>query len=465
MQEVNRKKCVVISVILFILSACLGFCVDTELPRNIIMLFVGVSILPSIKKNSKISIFFLGLSAFILWAFAFLISIIGNDVQPCCGSHPFNYYFEASSAIDLYCGVVCLVIRVIILYCLQISLKIRYDNPRGNNRYLWRCLLLLETLYVLVCIGIAVYRGWFVNSYVTLFSFLFNEALIFAGMFFLKKAILSSYVGVEMSEDNGIQTEKKLNSKCMQAIKRIGKVFKKILITILMLMPIILGTIYLYDCGIIHINYPNTEKYPVRGVDVSNWQGTVSWKGLAEMGIRFAFIKSTEGSTYVDPCFDYNWENAYKTGLRVGAYHFFSFDSAGETQAELFCKTVKQVDNMLPPVIDVEFYGKYKKAEDIDIVKAKKELRILIDILEKEYGMKPLIYCGFLYDEIIKDDFQDCDLWYGLIFNPTFDIKGKSTFWQYSQNHMFRYYNGKEKFIDMNVFMGSEEEFAKYPTK
>lgn len=222
--------------------------------------------------------------------------------------------------------------------------------------------------------------------------------------------------------------------------------------------------IKLYQQGKIHINNPNLNQYPIIGVDVSNHQGEIDWDVLADQGIGFAFIKSTEGSTYVDKHFYDNWENAYRTGLRIGAYHFFSFDSPGKTQAELFCSTVKQVDNMLPPVVDVEYYGKYQSKKDLDIPKIKKELRVLVDILEEHYGMKPIIYCGLLYDSVIKEDFKDCDLWYAQVYMPLFNKKDVD-FWQYSNNHILQGYSGAEKFIDMNMFMGSKEEFDIYPNK
>ena len=102
--------------------------------------------------------------------------------------------------------------------------------------------------------------------------------------------------------------------------------------------------------GVILLNYPSVEKYPVRGVDVSAYQGEIDWDTLALQGISFAYIKATEGSSFVDKCFDYNYAQAKKTGLRVGAYHFFSFDSGGDTQAENFIATVEPCENMLPPV-------------------------------------------------------------------------------------------------------------------
>lgn len=236
------------------------------------------------------------------------------------------------------------------------------------------------------------------------------------------------------------------------------------LIIILIISTIICGAItfsYFYRQGAVRINYPSEEKYPVRGVDVSSYQGEIDWDILMEQGIEFAFIKSTEGSTFVSPTFKKSWEDALKTDLRVGAYHFFSFDSPGATQAELFCKTVPRLDNTLPPVIDVEHYGDYISKEKIDIPAAKRELRVLVDALKKHYGKTPIIYCSFLYNSIVKDDFSDCDLWVRSVYLP-FPFGENPVFWQYSDNHILDGYSGPQKLIDMNVFMGTREEFKKY---
>ena len=74
--------------------------------------------------------------------------------------------------------------------------------------------------------------------------------------------------------------------------------------------------------------------YSVEGVDVSTYQLEIDWKGLESEGIDFAFIKATEGTTHVDDRFAYNWKEARKTDMRVGAYHFLSYETAGETQAD-----------------------------------------------------------------------------------------------------------------------------------
>ncbi|MBP5609087.1 MAG: glycoside hydrolase family 25, partial [Lachnospiraceae bacterium] len=133
---------------------------------------------------------------------------------------------------------------------------------------------------------------------------------------------------------------------------------KVIIITVIFMIAGIAGTLSLFYFGILHINNPGINRYPVVGVDVSAYQGDVDWKVLSSQGISFAYIKATEGSSHTDRCFSYNWEKAAECDIRTGAYHFFSFESPGKTQAEHFIETVSPVENMLPPVIDVEYYGR-----------------------------------------------------------------------------------------------------------
>lgn len=131
---------------------------------------------------------------------------------------------------------------------------------------------------------------------------------------------------------------------------------------------------------------PN-EPYPVKGVDVSEHQKDIDWKGLASEDISFAFIKATEGSSYVDKRFEENWKHANRTDLKVGAYHFMSYDTPGKSQAENFIKQVHWRFGMLPPVVDVEFYGDYisshpKKSQMYDV------LDVILDEFEAKYGRR-----------------------------------------------------------------------------
>ena len=230
------------------------------------------------------------------------------------------------------------------------------------------------------------------------------------------------------------------------------------------LIPVVL-IILIIGVFMVKINNPGRESYPVRGVDVSSYQGEIDWEVLASQDIQFAFIKATEGSSYVDPYFEKNYNSAVKTNLRIGAYHFFSFESSGKTQAENFCGTVSYTDGMLPPVLDVEYYGNFSSLSDEELENVRRELRICVDEIEKHFGITPVIYATQKSKkEIIGDEFSDCDLW---IRNVYFKVSSELnwSFWQYSDRQRLDGYSGEEKYIDMNVFNGNPEEFRQYGAK
>ena len=57
----------------------------------------------------------------------------------------------------------------------------------------------------------------------------------------------------------------------------------------------------------------------VQGIDVSNYQGPdVDWASYAAQGKKFAFVKATEGSSYVSPSFAQQYAGAHDAGLVRG---------------------------------------------------------------------------------------------------------------------------------------------------
>ncbi|HEU5473254.1 MAG TPA: GH25 family lysozyme [Actinophytocola sp.] len=103
--------------------------------------------------------------------------------------------------------------------------------------------------------------------------------------------------------------------------------------------------------------------YGTPGIDVSHWQGRMDWPAMAARGIRWAYMKATQGTSYRDPEFGNNYTGSRTAGLLRGAYHFAQPSiSGGAAQAHFF------VDNgggwsadgwTLPPVLDIEYnpYG------------------------------------------------------------------------------------------------------------
>lgn len=234
-----------------------------------------------------------------------------------------------------------------------------------------------------------------------------------------------------------------------------------VLLALFLSVPIFIALVW---NGIILLNNPSKSRYPVRGVDVSRYQGQIDWELLASNDISFAYIKATEGSSHVDSCFSYNYEEARKTSLRIGAYHFFSYDSGGQTQADHYIAVVEKTDGMLPPMIDLEFYGD-KKQNPPEQSQVRQELTVMLNGLEEYYGMKPVIYATEKsYKLYLADAFQEYDIWIrNVITSPRLSDHREWTFWQYTDRGKLEGYRGDEKYIDMNVFHGSSEDFLNYP--
>lgn len=199
----------------------------------------------------------------------------------------------------------------------------------------------------------------------------------------------------------------------------------------------------------------NTLLGDVHGIDVSMWQNTVTWKHIPSK-YKFAFIKAT-GGLKTDPNFRHNWNEC---PLIKGAYHFFNPYINGEAQAKHFLSVVKLEKGNLPPVIDVEYTSYWRKCNKNT---ASKNLKMMLDYIEKETGVRPIIYtnCNFWNKYVypyFKGDISKYNLWvanYGKE-SPCLP-KGWNnwTFWQYSckgkmPNHStywdLNYYNGNNLF-------------------
>ncbi|MGN1412123.1 MAG: GH25 family lysozyme [Oscillospiraceae bacterium] len=237
------------------------------------------------------------------------------------------------------------------------------------------------------------------------------------------------------------------------------KMIKSLLVILIILSISIL--ILLFK-GVIQLNNPERLGYTVKGVDVSEYQGEIDWSELSSQGIQFAFIKATEGSSYVDKYFHQNFENAKKTDLRIGAYHFFSFESAGSTQADNFISNVDFNSNSLPNVIDLELYGEFRD-NPLDKDTVQRELSIMLDKLREHYYSEPIIYTTVSTYNLYLKDFDQYHIWFRDVYSSSnLDVIPNVDFWQYSNRKVLKGYSGEEKFIDMNVFIGSQEDFNNY---
>lgn len=234
---------------------------------------------------------------------------------------------------------------------------------------------------------------------------------------------------------------------------------KMILVTIALFGLTIAVFVFLFYRGILRLNYPSNEEYPVQGIDISHHQGDIDWKDLSQENISFVFIKATEGADFKDPNFKVNLMNAKTTKLAVGAYHFYRLCKNGTEQADNFISTVSKNDISLPPVIDLEFGGNCKT--DKSEGQILKEVQEFINKVTEHYGRTPILYVTTeFYEKYMQKRFTDCPIWIRDIYGkPQLPDNRKWTFWQYAnRGHL----NGIEGFVDINVFNGDKTSFERY---
>lgn len=152
----------------------------------------------------------------------------------------------------------------------------------------------------------------------------------------------------------------------------------------------------------------------VDGVDVSHWNGLVPFEAVRAAGRGFAFIKATQGTTFVDDTFAMQVANARAAGVIVGAYHFYDYRVGGAAQARHLLRTIGplgEVGGGLPPVVDIECFEPFGAADQAFV---RRELRAFVEVVRRRTGRLPIVYTSaHMWRQVTGDDatFGDSPLW------------------------------------------------------
>ncbi|MFI5149714.1 MAG: GH25 family lysozyme [Bacteroidia bacterium] len=152
------------------------------------------------------------------------------------------------------------------------------------------------------------------------------------------------------------------------------------------------------------------------GIDVSSWQNNIDWTRVHQdtlpAPLKFFIVKATQGTDITDFYFKNNWEHA-KTGTTLmGAYHFFVSDEDPVLQANNYIRAVQLKKGDLLPIIDLEYDCAGCNSLLVDKNTFVKNLMIFISLIEKHYGVKPILYTyAYFYEENLKGHFDDYTYW------------------------------------------------------
>lgn len=198
----------------------------------------------------------------------------------------------------------------------------------------------------------------------------------------------------------------------------------------------------------------NHYKENIFGIDISHYQGIINWKQVAfledSIPIDFVMIRATAGDTKNDKYFKYNWREAKNQNIKRGAYHYYRPNENSTKQAENFIDRVTLEKGDIVPILDIE-------EEPIvqSIAQLRKGIKNWLEIVEKEYGAKPIIYTGdsFYKDYLKGKGFEDYSFWIANYNKNRIKPKmNKWLIWQFSDQGKVA---GINTFVDLNVFDGN----------
>lgn len=200
------------------------------------------------------------------------------------------------------------------------------------------------------------------------------------------------------------------------------------------------------------------HKGKIFGIDVSQYQGTIDWDNVEareeQFELKFVIVRATAGSNKVDLKFKKNWRNLTESLYIQGAYHYYRPDENSTEQANNFIATVKLRKGHLPPILDIE---KMPKGQSME--KLKEGLQNWLTIIEKHYGIKPIIYTGEkYYEDFLREDFPDYQFWIAN-YNPWKEkIHDDYLMWQFTEKAQL---HGIDELVDVNVFNGTVDDLKK----
>ena len=193
------------------------------------------------------------------------------------------------------------------------------------------------------------------------------------------------------------------------------------------------------------------------GIDVSYYQGDISWPRVRRAGVQFAFIRVSDGSTIADTKFKDNWAGARRANVMRGAYQFFRPEEDPIAQANVLLDALRTHGRgELPPVIDIEVNG------GLPLATVVAKARLWIEHVRSQLGVEPIVYTNFgMFRWGGGEPLARQLLWLAHYTEACPSIPPpwrEWTFWQYTENGRV---DGIDGAVDLDVFAGPPDELRR----
>lgn len=197
----------------------------------------------------------------------------------------------------------------------------------------------------------------------------------------------------------------------------------------------------------------------LNGIDVSNWQKGIN---LAAVPADFVIMKATEGTSYLSPDCDRQYQQAKKAGRLLGVYHYANGGNV-QAEADWFLKNIQGYIGEAILVLDWEptnnpTFGSNDKSW----------CKSWCDYVYSKTGVKPMVYISKAYMNRIRG-IGDYGLWVAQYASKK-QVNGyQKTPWnegayscairQYTSNGRLSGYSGP---LDLDKFYGDAAAWKKY---
>ena len=190
------------------------------------------------------------------------------------------------------------------------------------------------------------------------------------------------------------------------------------------------------------------------GIDVSYYQGDITWRRVHRAGVRFAFIRVSDGADILDSRFVANWSGARRAHVLRGAYQFFRPEQSPIDQANLVVRTLRaRGRGELPPVLDIEVTG------GLPLASVAANARLWIEQVRSQLGVEPIVYTNpGMWRLRGPSELAQQPLWlahYTELCPRVPPPWPAWTFWQYTENGRV---DGIDEPVDLDVFAGTEAD-------